>query len=67
MTPAIQIKHDMFVKVSKRMPLTILGLVLPLVFVTPSLLLNYWDVSGFTLNYGGHVCFPTGFKCHVNE
>jgi hypothetical protein len=53
------------VKVSKRMPLTILGLVLPLVFVAPSLLFNYWDVSGFTLNYGGHVCFPTDYPANL--
>ena len=40
----------------------ILGLFLQLMFLLPSVVLDFFRVPYFSANYSGSVCFPTGFQ-----
>ena len=41
--------------------LTIFGLLVPICFVLPPVMLDYLEVSGFSASYAGLICFPTGY------
>ena len=45
--------------------LTCLGLFLPLMFVFPSVVLDFFTVPYFSAKYSGSVCFPTGYLSNL--
>ena len=52
------IKVGMF---SKRPFFTLLGLLLPCLFVVPAVLIDFLEIDGVSINYSGSICFPTGY------
>jgi hypothetical protein len=44
---------------------TCLGMFLPLMFVFPSVLLDFFRVPYFSAKYSGSVCFPTGYLSNL--
>lgn len=44
---------------------TCLGLFLPIMFVFPSVLLDFFRVPYFAAKYSGSVCFPTGYMSNL--
>lgn len=54
---ALGIKH-------KKAYLTVLGLLLPVIFVGPAVMLDL-IIPGVTLDYSGSICFPTGYPANL--
>ncbi|CAC5403892.1 unnamed protein product [Mytilus coruscus] len=46
---------------SKKPLFTLLGLLLPFLFVVPAVLIDLLEVQGVSIDYSGSVCFPTGY------
>ncbi|CAC5419361.1 unnamed protein product [Mytilus coruscus] len=49
----------------KKIPLTLVGLFLPFVFVAPAVILDLMKIPDFSLNYSGFICFPTGYPANL--
>ncbi|CAG2188370.1 unnamed protein product [Mytilus edulis] len=50
---------------SKRPFFTLLGLLLPCLFVVPAVLIDFLEVDGVSINYSGSICFPTGYPAET--
>lgn len=48
-------------EINAKYALTVFGLLIPIPFVLPSVLLEYFEVLGLSASYAGTVCFPTGY------
>ncbi|CAG2222926.1 unnamed protein product [Mytilus edulis] len=46
---------------SKRPYFTLLGLLLPCLFVVPAVIIDVLEVQGVSIDYSGSICFPTGY------
>ena len=66
LTQALAHKHDDNGSVFKSKCLfACLGLFLPIMFVFPSVLLDFFRVPYFAAKYSGSVCFPTGYLSNL--